>query len=1028
MRTLLGTFLLVATVVLCSVAGAAAQACREITLSTEVFNSWSNPHPDQNDYALPGPGGLPFVFTRVGLGASDLYGDEKTTYKMGASKTVVFETPLAVRVGSPISDRQVGSALYVGKYELTKAQYAYILGGGQLRRGLEAVAARTKEQRVLDLIAGYTDPKGACQGRLTKPIAELLAEPITYLSYSNYVEALDTFNLYCIGNRACGERLLSLSRNPDYPAFVRLPTEHEWEFVARGGREFVEGKISRDQLQGDLPPMAVGKTLQDYAHLGNDPQRLLPIGSKQPLFGFYDLIGNAGELMLNPFTAENGFGAVGAYVVRGGSYRLPRDQFRVSMRDEQPAFRRDDSTKELLVQNFPYVGVRLALGLPVAGSIERTGSSELQEEFASRYRTLDETGDQAGNSFADAKDLGVVAQREIKIVERLSKADTSDFFSFAIGEYAALQIATQNSFPMSVEILDESMKSFYRVDNANRSSSGKSQYLLPGKYFVRIDTASQSQAEERYEVTLTKVPAPDTGIPRPETAALAAAKPVASGFSIDGFVGAGDRADTYPLVMDSAQGGLKIELDGLSTTTAIALLDERQMPLARVVSDNGESSTVLETPATAGSKIFIQVTAEGSGSTKYAMKVSSVKLIHDAYATSISGANRPTGARVEYPGVVSVRNNRLFLPINMTDAAKLRVEMTGLREGADMEIVDSAGSAIASDHRRPSIQDEVFSKDLEAGQYYARVTLDAGASATSFNLSYRLEAPSATVPMHPSVARRKAEDLFGTTPGTLKLGETKFYKFKVSDVRAVVVADLFGFSPSGDLDLMLEDSLGQVLAKSTKTGGEGETIKHTVSVGEYYLRIVTSGNEPQSYFSVGVEVLSSMREPRYSGFGTLVESNGDWSIYRQGDSCNMITAATSVEPDIGWREERPIFYIGVDKGGDGIYIALDTAQEDGGTDLFRSGSIAAAVDGKRKIPVEFEKRWMKPLTRKNCKAGTCIDSDAIRGFRGGSLLTISGADPSDGGRREIQYSLSGYTKSARRINEICKGRANWIWK
>ncbi|QFR33587.1 SUMF1/EgtB/PvdO family nonheme iron enzyme [Ancylobacter sp. TS-1] len=1006
-------------------APAAAQGCAGITLSSDVFASWSNPKPDPDDFILPGPAGMPLIFTRVDLGKAGLYGDEKTTYKMGADKKV-FETPLDVRVASPIIDAAGNSVLLIGKYELSKAQYVYIMGGGQLGRGVEALASRTKDERVLGVLLDYVAPESKCKGVLTKPIADLLSEPITYLSYRDYVEVLDVFNLFCIGNRSCADKLAALSRNPDYPGFVRLPTEHEWEFVARGGEEFIAGTITRQSLQTDVPAMPSGTFLQDFAHLGNEPQRLLPIGSRKKLFGFYDVIGNAGELMLNPFTAENGFGAVGAYVSRGGSYRLPSEQFRISMRDEQPAFRRDDVSKSLLVQNFPYVGIRLALGLPVIGSTQRTGSTELNDQFVATYQAISETGDPAGNNFANAKDLGVLTGNGAETVERLSDDDTEDFFSLTLNEYAALEIEIKPTEPLTLSVLDEADTLYGTLAATKPQKSLTTRDLLPGRYFLRLASNGARSPPNRYTLSVRKKPTADTGIARPESAALASALPLASGYTVTGFIGAGDRADTYPVIMNDARAGMSISVSELKSPVTLIYLDERQQIVASATSEAGKTAFELAVPVAQGSRGFVQVVAAGNGSTGYRLTISPKKLFDEAFSTTLGQATRQTVARRAYPGMLTPQGNRLFLPITLNEPAKLRIELTGLLAAADMEVIDSNGNPATSDHKRPGTQDEVFAKDLESGKYTVRVQLASGALLTPFNLYFSTEEFSGARTFDPATARANATELTGIEFDNLKRGEAKYFKITVSDDRALLIADLFGFSAASDLDLYVEGHDGGVIGKSTNSGSAQETIRATVERGTYYLRVAPSGTASQNNFTINVDLVTEMKDPDLSWMGSFVESHDDWTIYSQGGKCYAVTIAQNVEPDIGWRPQKPYFYIGVERADASIWIALDQSTKAGGDTTYKNGEVSVQVDG-RYVPGEFEGRQLKPLTRRNCASNSCIDSDAIRSFRNGHYLEITGADPVSDGRVAVSYSLSGYTKSAQRINQICGARANWVW-
>src|SRR5690606_32221195 len=121
-------------------------------------------------------------------GSQGLYGGEKTTYTMGAREPQLFETHFEARVGSSISGRNSEATLLVGKYEVTKAQYVVVMGAGVLEAGIAVLTQKSRDPRVRELLQDYMDPKSPCHRVLTRNIVQLLAEPITFLSYRDYVE------------------------------------------------------------------------------------------------------------------------------------------------------------------------------------------------------------------------------------------------------------------------------------------------------------------------------------------------------------------------------------------------------------------------------------------------------------------------------------------------------------------------------------------------------------------------------------------------------------------------------------------------------------------------------------------------------------------------------------------------------------------------------------------------------------------------------------------------------------------------
>jgi serine/threonine protein kinase/formylglycine-generating enzyme required for sulfatase activity len=134
----------------------------------------------------------------------------------------------------------------------------------------------------------------------------------------------------------------------NYAAWMnkRLPTEAEWEFVARGG------------TTGAFPWGAEWRA--DYANVGS--KQLQPVGTYPAAggpFGVLDLIGNAAEWTATDFSAcakdEPGSPSseTASKVVRGGSYETAVKQLSAAYRQELPAKRQGKA-------NFKTVGFRCA--------------------------------------------------------------------------------------------------------------------------------------------------------------------------------------------------------------------------------------------------------------------------------------------------------------------------------------------------------------------------------------------------------------------------------------------------------------------------------------------------------------------------------------------------------------------------------------------------------------------------------------------------------------------------------------------
>ncbi len=159
--------------------------------------------------------------------------------------------------------------------------------------------------------------------------------------------------------------------------FFRLPTESEWEFAARAGN--VDKSQVGKQLYKYLddsgaiidpadypnPNDAINDLAFVYSETQDIPTDGPPVGNigqRRPnLFGIYDMVGNANEIVLDLFRPKRPDqtvgGVVGGMTVRGGSAQ-PNTERGVGARDEVPLFGRNGPTKR------NDIGFRLVIAAP----------------------------------------------------------------------------------------------------------------------------------------------------------------------------------------------------------------------------------------------------------------------------------------------------------------------------------------------------------------------------------------------------------------------------------------------------------------------------------------------------------------------------------------------------------------------------------------------------------------------------------------------------------------------------------------
>ncbi len=358
-----------------------------------------NPAPDFGDIALPMPGGLTMVFRlaavpanghllsmTLDLGVTDLAEPGRAFYD--SSRESLLAAPFEVwdlpDEWLPFLPKEPEKYRYylVAKYEVTRMQW-------------RAVMARAEAS---DFV-GTED-----------------CLPVTGISWYDAQEFTRRYTRYLLKNHP--ELLPSFAEDERNAAFVRLPTEAEWEYAARGGH-----RDDADYRQRDFFTLAPGKELSDYAAFrdaasSHGVERLERVGRRLPNpLGLHDTAGNAAEMTIDLFrfsTAGQLQGSAGGFVRKGGSYLSTREEIMPGRREEAAPFLRDG---ELSVGD---LGFR-----PVISGINTPGGSRpalLEREYAALSRQHPAMDD-AGEEPASAENT---EDASLKVLDRLILRERSE--------------------------------------------------------------------------------------------------------------------------------------------------------------------------------------------------------------------------------------------------------------------------------------------------------------------------------------------------------------------------------------------------------------------------------------------------------------------------------------------------------------------------------------------------------------------------------------------------------------------------
>lgn len=435
----------------------------------------------------------------------------------------------------------------------------------------------------------------------------------------------------------------------------------------------------------------------------------------------------------------------------------------------------------------------------------------------------------AGNSFARATRIRF-QNNQFRLSESLSASDEADFYRFNLTESKTFQASLSgvegNSelvlYDRSGEVVATSNEQDGKAESVFKRLK-KGQYVLEVRriegsfdYQIKASVNSSTTATERQGSSFNRaIEIEQNG----STTLLQGRVVEREDVSVDSRI---DRFEYYKFTLVD-RTSFSSTLQQLSADCEFTLYgSDRQVLLT---SDRrGNRSEAISQVLEAG-VYYLRVEAKRT-ETRFKLNLDFQQVQLNGNSIETAETINVTSIEQTTSGLIGASDANDHYQVDITSTGTLKLSLTQLSVDANLEVINSSGTVIATSANLSTSQ-EFLNVNVEIGTYYVRVS-SASAIFTQYQFSYQFES------FTQSIATAILIQSGSTTSNAIAANDQDFYRVDL-DAASRLELQLDGLS--ADADLQLFDANGNLIDSSINSGTASDTVLNNLNPGTYYVGV-----------------------------------------------------------------------------------------------------------------------------------------------------------------------------------------------